>query len=204
MSIIHTWTGRNVDVRAPKLEDVDIRDIAHALAHINRFTGHTHGTYTVAEHSVLCSYFGNPDEALEKLMHDASEAYLGDVSSPLKALLQPQYGVLETMWQAAISRKFNLGALDSREVKRIDHLTLLVEMEHKLSRPGLGVSVPADWPQEDAQVLSQLRYHILNPTGFGHKYWEQAFLNRFHELVAERALAQIDSNAQVKPVESEA
>ncbi|QMV19664.1 HD family hydrolase [Granulicella sp. 5B5] len=195
-SVIRTWTGKLIDLASPRIEDIDIYDIAHALAYINRFTGHTRASYTVAEHSVLCSACGAPEDALEKLMHDATEAYLGDVSSPLKSLLT-EYQLLERRWMELVRQRFQLGALDSSEVKRIDHLALLAEMESKLSRAGTPIDITQHDPQSGA-VLQAMRYAIRNPDGVGHKYWEQAFLNRFHELVAQRALAQIDCDLQVR------
>lgn len=68
-----------------RLGDIDIRDIAHHLSHINRFTGGTPVPYNVADHSVRVSeYFCDPEMKLAGLLHDAAEAYINDLSSPLK------------------------------------------------------------------------------------------------------------------------
>lgn len=83
LSSITTSTGRFVDLLHPKPEMVAIEDIAHALSKINRFTGHTSRPYTVADHCLLASYMGIGGR-LACLLHDAAEAYLGDVASPLK------------------------------------------------------------------------------------------------------------------------
>lgn len=83
---------------------IDIRDIAHALACINRFTGHVpSGPYCVAQHSVYVArlFEGEPLE-LAALLHDAAEAYLGDIARPWKQALRVQYsdGHSETIKEA--------------------------------------------------------------------------------------------------------
>ena len=88
-SSIRTFTGKWVDPFDFKPWNIDIRDIAHALARLCRFTGHTNGYYSVAEHCVRVSRKCSPDNALWGLLHDAAEAYLGDVSRPLKC--RPEY-----------------------------------------------------------------------------------------------------------------
>lgn len=104
---IQTRKGRAFDLLNPRPEDVDHQEVAHALARINRFTGHTNTGhpdglgYTVAQHCVLSaqamrelcpeSLAGTRYEdllALEALVHDAAEAYTGDVSAPMKAAMR--------------------------------------------------------------------------------------------------------------------
>jgi hypothetical protein len=88
MPTITTYSGRNVDVLNLQEEDIDVVDIAHALALCNRFAGHTRWPISVAQHSVgvslLCHGVDGTDEALQGLFHDATEAYLGDVTKWLK------------------------------------------------------------------------------------------------------------------------
>ncbi|MCG3774241.1 MAG: hypothetical protein JW395_1059 [Nitrospira sp.] len=82
---ITTFTGRKVNPLALRKEDICIEDIAHHLAHINRFVGALIQPVNVAAHSVfvsrLCADSGWEKEAL---FHDATEAYLGDVSKWVK------------------------------------------------------------------------------------------------------------------------
>lgn len=104
-NLIQTFTGRAVDPLNITAGDVCIEDIAHALANICRFGGHTREFYSVAQHSVLAaeyiSMFLAPPTSTAKrtvqarlhaLLHDAPEAYLGDHTRPIKARLLVQVG----------------------------------------------------------------------------------------------------------------
>lgn len=91
---IQTHTGRAFDLLEPRSEDVNVADIAHALSRINRFSGHTHGEpYSVAHHSMLvadllASWGAPPAIVREGLLHDAGEAYYGDITSPVKRAMK--------------------------------------------------------------------------------------------------------------------
>ena len=113
-AVIRTWSGTHVDYMAFKSECVNISDIAHSLSMICRFGGHVPRHYSVAEHSLLVSDLIKDEYVAETrhqlklaaLLHDASEAYLGDVVSPLKRIL-PDYQRIETNVQFKIDSKFN-------------------------------------------------------------------------------------------------
>lgn len=81
---IQTHYGRRVDVFNPSQADFDLRDIAVALSNTCRFSGHVPFHYSVGQHSLIMSYQVPPKLALEALMHDAAEAYMGDVPAPIK------------------------------------------------------------------------------------------------------------------------
>lgn len=83
-SHIRTFTGKLVDPLDLKPEDIDIRDIAHALSQQCRFTGHTRKFYSVAEHCILVSELCPTELKLAGLLHDADEAYLIDLARPVK------------------------------------------------------------------------------------------------------------------------
>lgn len=107
-SCITTASGKFFDILKPEEYDFDIEEIATALSNLCRYTGHVNRFYSVAEHSVLVSRIVPDKLALAGLLHDASEAYLGDVSSPLKKLL-PEYRAIEERVHNAIATKFGLG-----------------------------------------------------------------------------------------------
>lgn len=126
-------SGGYFDLAAPRPEDVSLSDIALALSRINRFTGHGRGFVSVARHSVNCyreaSARGwSDDHRRLALMHDAAEAYVGDVSRPLKAML-PQFKHIEGQVWLAICQRFNLrGSLTlPHSIKEIDNLALITE-----------------------------------------------------------------------------
>lgn len=90
---ICTVTGKELDIFALTQEDIDISDIIHALSLINRYNGHTKFPYTVAQHSVYVAqleykHSQNARKALAGLLHDAAEAYVGDIVRPLKNTLK--------------------------------------------------------------------------------------------------------------------
>jgi hypothetical protein len=102
---ILTVTGDYFNFLQPRLRALSIVDIARALSRICRFTGHTTEFYSVAQHSVFVSHLVPKEHALAALLHDASEAYLGDVSSPLKQLL-PDYRAIEAGVEREIAAEF--------------------------------------------------------------------------------------------------
>ena len=126
---VQTVDGYYLSLEHPNPENLSIFAIAHALSNICRFTGHTSEFYSVAQHSVAVSYLVPPYLADEGLMHDAAEAVLGDVSSPLKSLLT-EYREIEYRWEHALAQYYGLlYRCDGwpQEVKSADLRMLLME-----------------------------------------------------------------------------
>lgn len=108
MSWIQTYTGKQFDLVNPDPTLVDIEDIAHALAMTCRFGGHTEKFYSVAEHSLVVSANVDPEHAFLALLHDAAEAYIGDLVRPFKLLLCPQVNEIESRIMAAILARYEV------------------------------------------------------------------------------------------------
>src|SRR6266446_1823797 len=126
---IITYTGKKFYHLNPQPEMVCIEDIAHSLAQTCRWTGHTRFHYSVAQHSIYCSHIVLPEMALEALLHDGSEAYLGDMNRPLKHFTEagPAYRKVEAVVEAVIFKKFGLAPDMSPEVKAADTKMLYTE-----------------------------------------------------------------------------
>lgn len=127
---LQTFTRRSINPLAPRVQDIAIEDVAHALAHICRFGGHVGAFYSVAQHSVLASHLVGVDDALWALLHDASEAYLGDIPTPLKRTgAFRDYHALEALWQRTIYQAMGLVGEEPASVAVADLQLLLAEAD---------------------------------------------------------------------------
>jgi 5'-nucleotidase len=133
-------SGRRLDLLDPTPVDIEIEDIAHGLAFVARWNGQTSGdfAYSVAEHSLLVEdIFGRicPNAPvkwrLAALLHDAPEYVIGDMISPVKAAVGPNYGVLDERLMAAIHVRFGLPAVlpvsVKKNIKRADKISAWLE-----------------------------------------------------------------------------
>lgn len=160
-----------LDMRA---EDVDIEDIAHALSNICRFGGHCREFYSVAQHSVIVAGRVSSENGLVALLHDAPEAYCGDVVRPLKQNLRGFEDIEQGIWYA-IAERFGLPEWLPEEVLVEDARVLLMEKRDLLVHheyawefpqcaypdlqvpPGLIVPVP---PSEAKQLFLSLYWSL--------------------------------------------
>jgi hypothetical protein len=118
---IQTVSGKKMDLLNPAIDSINIEDIAYALSRICRFNGHTRrGTwYSVAEHSVNVAMLVPDEHKLTALMHDASEAYIADLSRPIKSFIK-NYEYVEHRLMMVISRTFGNEWPLPKVVKDID------------------------------------------------------------------------------------
>lgn len=169
---ITTLSGRWFDILRPEEYRFDIEEIAEALSRLCRYTGHTNGFYSVAEHSILVSHAVPEKYALIGLLHDASEAFVGDVSSPLKALL-PGYRDIENNIQQAIANHFSLPYPFPEEIHDADKRVYWLERKHVAPgvdklwhqeyRASRSIPAPLSHTPEDAYYLFMERYNeIIN------------------------------------------
>ena len=140
MTWITTYSGAKVDMLNTRPQDIHQDDIAYSLARICRFNGHTNRFYSVAEHSVLMAEHllkadvGAPSRKMLRtiLLHDATEAYLGDLPAPVKKLL-PDYKALEARLEEVIAHRFRLYYPLPELVKHLDSRILLDERSNLLT-----------------------------------------------------------------------
>lgn len=163
---IVTFTGIEFSILDPQQDQIDIRDIAHALSMQVRYTGHVREFYSVAEHSRAVSLLVPPEDALWGLLHDASEAYLSDLSRPVKhhTPVGPPYLEVEDKIMRAIAAKFGLTLPMPESVKKADTWMLYAEREALMTKFN-----DNDWPRPDFAI------------GYPPKKAEELFLQRFVE-----------------------
>ncbi|NEN87986.1 MAG: phosphohydrolase [Okeania sp. SIO3H1] len=177
-----TYTGKLVDLQDIKPDDIDIIDIAHSLARQCRFGGHCEAFYSVAQHSVILSIEvakAKKGDAFFALMHDATEAYVGDIIHPLKVMLPGFKEIEERVWEA-VKEKFHI------EVSPDDHATVM-SMDRRLAlnegRALLEKDIsPEEYGVEQAlpDPMGLLSISILKT--MDPRYAYALFMQRFHEL----------------------
>lgn len=155
---MQTFSGWAFYPMSPHEDEIDPVDIAHALSMLCRYGGHVRRFYSVAEHCVLMSRAVSPENALWALLHDATEAYLGDMVRPVKRFL-PAYARAEDRLMGVICKRFGLPATCPDEVKDADNRILRDERDALMGPaplpwrsienvPALGVDIGPWWPDE--------------------------------------------------------
>jgi len=174
---IQTFTGKMVGLFHPSAEQVCFEDIARSLSQLCRFTGQVERFYSVAEHTVRGLSMLPPSLAPYFLLHDASEAYLGDISRPLKRRPEMRWYVeLEREWLTVIAERFGLRPallLDSPEVKWADD-TMLATEKRDLKPP------EESWEKLPPPLPEHIERTWLPDLA------EQRFWNAFRELFPDR------------------
>ncbi len=171
---MQTYTGRMFFPTDPRPEEVTAEDIAHALSLVCRFGGHVDRFYSVAEHCWLMSFAVPPEHALWALLHDAAEAYVGDMVRPLKQQM-PDYCFAEGRVLTAIMERFGMDYFERTRmpdsVREADNRILLTERAALMSAPP-----PAPWGQ-DGLVPLDVAVRGVTP-----REAERLYLDRLDQL----------------------
>lgn len=189
MSVTHiqTFKGLSFTPLEPKAADIVIEDVAHALSNLCRFNGHVRDFYSVAEHSVrvsleverLSSQLNEKTKrqlALWGLLHDASEAYLTDLPTPLKThpLIGVGYKSAEAQLMVTICGRFGLSPYEPSIVRVVDAALLATEIRDLMT----DFNGP-HWTPVLERCPSPLD-EVITP--WRPKVAEVEFLHRFYEL----------------------
>lgn len=178
----YTAHGRIFFSCDPRADEVHIDDIATHLSRICRFGGATKRFLSVAEHCWICSHIVPEEVALEALLHDASEAYIGDVIRPMKYL--PVYGDIylkvERGIETAVAARFGLKYPWNIDVRKADEVVVGAEIEQNIaSKVENHLSEKYEWRSEQKNI--QLYY-------WKSELAEAHFRHRFHTLAKQRGL----------------
>lgn len=147
---IRTSTGIYINVFEPTEEMICIDDIAHGLTYQCRFGGHLPVFYSVAQHSLNCSYLiDNPKLKLAALLHDASEAYLLDIPRPIKQRLS-NYKEIEDGLMKLIAKKFGFTYPLQEEIKKADETMLQLEWDYLMLKKGTWqFNIHSEWETKE-------------------------------------------------------
>ena len=170
-----TFTGRRFYPMDPVVEDITIEDIAHALALTCRWHGHTNSFYSVAQHSVLTSLLADRPYRMAMLLHDAAEAYIGDLAKPLKrdTRLGESWRVMEDRIQEQVQLVFGY-EVPSKVVQKVwDNRVLLAEADDLVNQ---------DWLLALRDRLRLTRWPAEPIEPLAPALAERFFLNRWMEL----------------------
>jgi uncharacterized protein len=177
---LQTVSGRWVNPFDPDPDQLDAGDIARALANQCRFGGHSRVFYSVAQHCVIVSRLveergGDAEDAFAALMHDAAEAYLGDMPHPLKhrSALGAAFKAAEEHLEQAIRERFRIKP-DVPEIKRVDRALLATERRAFSAEDW-------HWPELDGVEPLDLELAAWSPDEAA-----QAFARRYAELDGKR------------------
>lgn len=171
---IATVSGKRFYLLEPRLEDIDILDIAHGLSLQCRWTGQCKFHYSIAQHSYLCSFVGPDNEAFDRLMHDASEAYIGDMNRPLKhyTAAGAAYMTVESKLQKTIAERFGFSIVEPMSVKLADNYLLYAERDQIV---GYKFDEAEDWDRYKDK--GEITIEEWTP-----QQAKKMFLTRFEEL----------------------
>lgn len=158
-------SGRYFDYTNPT--PLTLFEVASALAKLCRFTGHTYPLYSVAQHSILAAQLVPPEHALQALFHDATEAVMGDMNSPLKHLL-PEYKAIEDRCAKVILPGLGVPAKLSPEVKHADLVMLATEKRDLMQSDEFDV-----WPILNGIAPRPTPIFVINDVNYVYEWFIQ-------------------------------
>ena len=126
----NTFSGKVVDIMNPTVDMIDSRDIAMGLSNNCRWGGQCNHFYSLAQHSIYVATMAPAGLEPEALIHDASEAYLGDVIKPLKVILGKVYADIEEKWMRVICSKYGVDYNRLELIKEYDIAALVHEFDY--------------------------------------------------------------------------
>ena len=139
---LKTYMGKKVDPLEVDADDITLEDIAHALSLMCRGNGQVVHFYSVGQHCINCAKEAkargwNERLQLGCLLHDAAEAYMSDLITPIKVNM-PQYYEIEDRFLKAVFEKFGLADLDATEwelIMEVDRALLIYDLVELLKEP---------------------------------------------------------------------
>lgn len=183
LGYFNTVSGRSINFNNPQLDQIDTKDIAHALSNVCRFGGHCPEFYSVAQHSLMVWWLADTALKLPALLHDTPEAYINDMIKPLKTIVGKPYLDIEQKFESLIYTKFGL-TMGFTGVKPFDKLAL--EIEAAYFWPGADPEKADAFPNVMRHIAGILDLEI--PPGepcWGPTTAKHAFLKALNSLTPE-------------------
>lgn len=167
---VGTFSGKRIDLRNPDPRQISLFDIAQALGNQCRFTGQVRDFYSVAEHCIHAAELVPPEFRLAALLHDAQEAYIADLSTPMKAEVGPSYREIENRIVIALDERFSMNGqlIELPEcVKVADRRMLMTERDALFDNY-------EDWGPgfEEVERHPGFKHTYYNPAKARKAYWD--------------------------------
>jgi hypothetical protein len=199
-----TFSASRFDLGRPKADDVNLTDISHHLSVINRFSGATIRPYSVAEHSLLVADIAERELRLPRagvlaaLMHDAHEAYLGDITWPVKQMLGAHLQILEASLERAVQMRYGLRTWSHTYrdlIRSADRRALATERRDLMPAHDEPWSVltgvePVTWVDLTSSERCDCTW----------QEWRTAFVDRFAELNFGRVNEHVERHGAAAPL----
>jgi hypothetical protein len=194
-----TITGREHQLTGAAVQTnlIDIYEVAWSLSQVNRFVGHARRPYSVAEHSLLVADLAERDGKsaavqLACLLHDAHEAYVGDVGSPHKNAVGLSWGAFETLQADRVRRALNVAWIFQQHARLVECFDLVALATERQQLTHYNPAHHAPWPVLDtfgAQVRPSTWANLMNGPAKNRRWneWRDLFLERYFDLA--RAVA---------------